>query len=403
MISSDFDLIIVGGGIPGLTLACGLQESGLKVAVVEAQSQEQVRNFSRAYALSPLSTKIFKGLGIWQQIAAAITHFPKVVLSDADSPHRVVFTPEELGETAVYYCAEHQVLQTALQQKLAATPGFDCFYEMRVVDVVYGASRVEVKVDQNGQQRVLSAALVVAADGQESLLRRQAGIGVDRWDYWQSCVTAFITPTQSHQNIAYERFWPAGPFAILPLPRNRCQIVWVLPHQEAERVASLAPEQFIAEMQPYYGDHSGSVQLLGKPRLFPARFMHSRVYCKHRLAMIGDAAHHCHPVGGQGLNLGIRDAITLAHVLITARQQQQDWGEVKVLLRYGRRRRLENWVMLLFTDVLNRTFSNHWWPLVVVRRLVLRWMAHWLPLRYLILRLMTGFWQRAGIPMLMTN
>jgi 2-octaprenyl-6-methoxyphenol hydroxylase len=400
MSGSNYDVIIVGGGIPGLTLACGLRGSGLRVAVIEAESEQAVADRPRAYALSPLSARIFRTIGIWEQIAPAIAHFPQVILSDADYPHRVLFTPADLGEPAVYYCAEHRVLQTALRRQASSDPHITCSYETRVQTVTYSdAPRrrwrehlAEVILETGQGQQHLSASLVVAADGARSFVRQQAGIKTDGWNYWQSCITAFVSPAQSHQNIAHERFWPDGPFAILPLPDNRCQIVWVAPHQEAEAIAALPPDQFIAAMQNRYGDHSGSLTLLSKPLVFPARLMHSRRYYQPRLALLGDAAHHCHPVGGQGLNLGIRDAATLAQVLLTAQQQQQDLGDVRVLQRYGRRRRFENWVMLLFTDILNRSFSNRWWPMVVLRRGVLRLMIGWSPLRRLMLHLMTGLW-----------
>ncbi|MEM6436139.1 MAG: FAD-dependent hydroxylase [Cyanobacteria bacterium P01_D01_bin.115] len=394
---SDYDVIIVGGGIPGLTLACGLIGSGLRIAVIEARSEAQVSDRPHAYALSPLSAKIFSSIGLWEQIAPAITHFSQVALSDADYPHRVIFTPADIGEATVYYCAEHRVLQAALQRLAASNSHITCYYETRVQAVTYGAQLAEVSVatgerQQAQKQQYLTASLVVAADGINSRIRQQAGIPSDGWNYWQSCVTAFVSPAHSHQNIAHERFWPSGPFAILPLPGNRCQIVWVAPHKEAEAIAALSPDQFIAAMQDRYGDHSGSLRLLSKPLVFPARLMHSRRYYRPRLALIGDAAHHCHPVGGQGLNLGIRDAATLARVLSDAQQQQQqDLGDVKVLRRYGRRR-WENWVMLLFTDILNRTFSNRWPPIVMLRRWVLRLMISWAPLRRLMLRLMTGLW-----------
>ena len=394
---SDYDVIIVGGGIPGLTLACGRIGSGLRIAVIEARSEAQVRDRPHAYALSPLSAKIFSSIGLWEQIAPAITHFSQVALSDADYPHRVIFTPADIGEATVYYCAEHRVLQAALQQLAASNSHITCYYETRVQAVTYGAQLAEVSVatgerQQAQKQQYLTASLVVAADGINSRIRQQAGIPSDGWNYWQSCVPAYVSPAPTPQNIAHERFWPSGPFAILPLPGNRCQIVWVAPHKEAEAIAALPPDQFIAAMQDRYGDHAGSLRLLSKPLVFPARLMHSRRYYRPRLVLIGDAAHHCHPVGGQGLNLGIRDAATLARVLSDAQQQQQqDLGDVKVLRRYGHRR-WENWVMLLFTDILNRTFSNRWPPIVMLRRWVLRLMISWAPLRHLMLRLMTGLW-----------
>jgi 2-octaprenyl-6-methoxyphenol hydroxylase len=392
-----YDVVIVGGGIVGLVLACGLQSSGLRIAIVEVKTPQQVADRPRAYALSPQSAHIFRDLGVWDQIAPAIAPFPKVILSDADYPHRVEFLPEDIGESAVYYCAEHAVLVRALQQKIAASPTVTCWYETQVGEVRYGsdeATLVLSHAQSTEQIAAVKASLVVAADGVQSKLRVGAGIKTIGWEYWQSCITAFVSPTPSHQNIAYEKFWSSGPFAILPLPDNRCQIVWTVPHAEARAIAALPPSQFIAEMQHRYGNQASDLTLLSVPLVFPVGLIQSQTYCKPRLALVGDAAHRCHPLGGQGLNMGIRDAAALAQVLQMAQQQQQDIGDLAVLQSYDRWRRTENWIILLMTDLLNRTFSNHWLPLVILRRIVLHGMTTWNPLRQLFLRLMTGLWGR---------
>ncbi|MEO0350231.1 MAG: FAD-dependent hydroxylase [Cyanobacteria bacterium P01_A01_bin.15] len=364
----------------------------LSIAVVEVQSEQQVSDRDRAYALSPLSAKIFQEIGIWEQIAHAICHFSRVVLSDENYPHRVEFTPADVGEPAVYYCAEHRIVHQALQRQLAASSTVTCSYETHLQALHYGAKLAEVLVkNTQGQQRLL-APLVVAADGANSWVRQQAGIKTKSWIYGQACITTVVSPARDHQNVAYEKFWCSGPFAILPLPHNRCQVVWIVPCQEANAIASLPPKQFIAAMQQRYGDHDGPLQLLSQPLVFPARLMHSYRYCQTRLALLGDAAHGCHPVGGQGLNMGIRDAALLSQVLQTAQQKGEDLGDLAILNRYGHRRRLENSAILLFTNLLNHTFSNRWWPLVIARRGLLQLMIAWAPLRRLILQLMTGLW-----------
>jgi 2-octaprenyl-6-methoxyphenol hydroxylase len=392
-----YDIVIVGGGIVGLVLACGLQSSGLQIAIIDAKTPQQIADRPRAYALSPQSAQIFRALGLWEQIAPAIAHFPKVVLSDADYPHYVEFLPDDIGEPAVYYCAEHSVLVQALQQKVATFPNVTCWYETQFAEVSYGNDRATLMLNHSQQPErtvAVKAALVVAADGANSQLRLGNGIKTIGWDYWQSCVTAFVSPALPHQNIAYERFWSSGPFAVLPLPGDRCQIVWTAPHSEARAIAALPPTQFIAKMSHRYGNQAGDHILLSEPLVFPVRLVQSQTYCKPRLALVGDAAHCCHPVGGQGLNMGIRDAAALAQVLQTAQHRQQDLGSLVVLKSYDRWRRYENWLVLLMTDLLNRIFSNHWLPLVTLRRIVLHGMITWTPLRQLFLRLMTGLWGR---------
>ncbi|MHC5770091.1 MAG: FAD-dependent hydroxylase [Nostoc sp.] len=405
----DYDVVIVGGGISGLTLACGLrspsvsvgaasrregESSGLRILVVEAQQEQQVTKRSRAYALSPMTSKIFRDLGLWEQIAPKISHFSRVLLSDADYSHRVEFCPNDLGEAAVYYCGEHGVLMAALQQRVATAANITCCYETQVVEVRYGAETAGVMLENSQGQQRLQSKLVVAADGINSQIRSSAGIKTNGYGQWQFCITAFVAPSRPHQNIGYERFWPSGPFAILPLPDNRCQIVWIAPHAEAQAIVALPSDQFMTELQQRYGDQMGKLTLLSQPLVFPAQLMQSRRYCQPRLVLLGDAAHCCHPVGGQGLNMGIRDAAALAQVLQTAQQQKKDLGSLAVLKRYDRWRRYENWVMLAFTDILNRSFSNHWLPMVRLRRLLLRLIIYWSFPRRLLLRLMTGLWGR---------
>jgi 2-octaprenyl-6-methoxyphenol hydroxylase len=201
---------------------------------------------------------------------------------------------------------------------------------------------------------------------------------------------AFIQPEKPHNNIAYERFQADGPFAILPLPGNLCRIVWTAPKAEAEAILALSETDFLAKLQPRYGDQMGNLSLVGQRYLFPVQLMQSRRYVQPRLALMGDAAHCCHPVGGQGVNMGIRDAAALAQVLTTAHQQGKDIGDLAVLQGYGRWRWLENLTILGFTDFLNRTFSNTVLPLVVLRRLGLWGLQNIRPLRVTALKLMTG-------------
>ncbi|MBE9108002.1 FAD-dependent hydroxylase [Nodosilinea sp. LEGE 07298] len=384
------DVAIVGGGIVGLTLAAALAPCGMSIVVIEAQTATAAASRQRAYAFSLTSADIFKGLGLWPQIGPHICHFDKVQLSDGDYGKVVQFLPEDLGTEAVYYGAEHKVLMAALQGAIAATPNIHYLCSASLGEMHDRGESVMAEVSTpEGMVRVRSP-LMVAADGKGSLLRQRAGIGSVGWRYQQSCVTTVLEPEHSHQNTAYERFWPSGPFAILPLPGQRCQVVWTAPHAEAEAILTLPEADFMAELEQRYGSQMGRLRRLTPPAMFPVQLMQCDRYVQPRLALVGDAAHSCHPVGGQGLNMGIRDAAALAEVLTHAYQQGQNLGDVAVLRRYERWRRLENWVILSFTDVLTRTFSNQILPVVVLRRAGL-WTLGSVPiLKRLALRLMTG-------------
>jgi 2-octaprenyl-6-methoxyphenol hydroxylase len=390
-----YDVVIVGGGIVGLTLACALRNSGLTIALIEARSREAVLRQRRAYHITLMSERIFSDLGVWPQILPQITTFHTIRLADADYSKVINLRPDDLGTEALGYVAEHAVLLKALQDALGDILNLTWLCPAEVVSADFQDHHVDITVAIEGSHHSIQTGLLVAADGSRSPIRQRAGIGTQGWQYWQSCVTAVIRPERSHQNIAREHFWPSGPFASLPLPDNRYQIVLTAPHEQAREFLEMDESDFLAELNRRYDGTLGSLELLGDRLLFPVQLMHSRRYVQPRLALIGDAAHSCHPVGGQGLNLGIRDAASLAQMLKAAHDQGDDPGNLKVLRRYERWRKSENLIILAFTDLLDRSFSTTWRPLVVLRRLALMMMKQVRFVRFLALRLMTGLMGRS--------
>jgi 2-octaprenyl-6-methoxyphenol hydroxylase len=386
----DYDLVIVGGGIVGLTLACALQNSGLQIALIEAKVESAAVTRGQAYHINLLASRIFQGIGVWDQMRPEVNPIEQIHLSDANYPGIVRFFLQDLKTNALGYVAEHRVVLQALQNHLQHCPNVTYWCPVEVVTTEVKTDRVALELNQGGTTRRIRSRLLVAADGARSLIRQRAGIPTYGWQYWQSCVVAFIQPEKPHNNIAYERFQADGPFAILPLPGNLCRIVWTAPKAEAEAILALSETDFLAKLKSRYGDQMGNLSLVGQRYLFPVQLMQSRRYVQPRLALMGDAAHCCHPVGGQGVNMGIRDAAALAQVLTTAHQQGKDIGDLAVLQGYGRWRWLENLTILGFTDFLNRTFSNTVLPLVVLRRLGLWGLQNIRPLRVTALKLMTG-------------
>lgn len=386
----DYDLAIAGGGIVGATLACALKNSGLNVVLLEAQPPSLAVARRQAYALSLLSGRILQGIGVWDKILPQITTYQQIRLSDADHPGIVQFHPSDLGMDDLGYVGEHRPLLQSLYEFLADCPNVSWLCPAEVVNVEYQPSGVAIQVKVDGETRQLRSRLIVAADGARSHIRTAAGIGTHGWKYWQSCVTVRIKPEKSHNNTAFERFWPSGPMGVLPLPDNRCQVVWTAPHAEAQALKELDEKEFLALLEHRTGGLLGRLELDSDRLLFPVQLMQSDRYTQSRLALIGDAAHCCHPVGGQGMNLGIRDAAALAQVLHDAHQRGEDIGDIRILKRYERWRKTENLVILGFTDVLDRLFSNRWLPVVAVRRLGLWGLRTVQPLKVLALRLMTG-------------
>ncbi len=390
----DYDVAIAGGGIVGLTLACALQHTGLRIALIEAKPREVSLKHRRAYHITLMSSRIFSGLGVWDAILPHITTFRQIRLADEFHPAVVNLHPQDLGTPALGYVAEHHVLLKALYDRLEQATNVDWLCPAEVLEADYRPESVQLTVGVAGTERRITARLLVAADGSRSPLRQQAGIDTHGWQYWQSCITAVIRPEKPHGDIAREHFWTSGPFATLPLPDNRAQIVLTAPHAEAKAWMAVDNEQFLAELNRRYDGQLGRLVLEGDRLLFPVQLMQSDRYVRPRLALVGDAAHCCHPVGGQGLNMGIRDVAALADVLKTALQRQEDLGSLRVLKRYEGWRKLENLTILGFTDFLDRCFSNQWLPLVILRRLGLRVMRSVRPLRFIALRLMTGLMGR---------
>lgn len=388
--SYDYDLVIVGGGIVGLTLAAALQDSGLSILLIEAKVASAAVAKGQAYAIHALSALIYQGIGIWDKILPQIAKYKHVRLSDADYPEVVEFETTDLNTPELGYVAEHQALLAPLQEFVQSSCNVTYLCPAEVLNTQYHHDIAAIDIKVAGEIHTVRSKLIVAADGSRSPIRQAAGIKTLGWKYWQSCIVAFVKPEKPHNDTAYEKFWTSGPFAILPLPHNRCRIVWTAPHAEAKALCELDDEQFLAELTRRYGNQMGKLELLGDRFIFPVQLMQSDRYVLSRLALVGDAAHNCHPVGGQGLNLGIRDAAALAQVIETAHKAGEDIGKIQILKRYERWRQKENLVILGFTDLLDRMFSNNFLPLMLVRRLGLWIMRRVPPLKIFTLKLMIG-------------
>ncbi|CAD5933267.1 FAD-dependent hydroxylase [Planktothrix agardhii] len=391
----DYDVVIVGGGIVGATLACGLKDSGLKITIIESQQPDVAISKKQAYALTLQTGHILKSIGVWDEIVTKITTFYQINLSDSDY-HRVVqFMCQDLGTDQLGYVGEHGIILSAMYEFLSQCQNISWQCPASLKNVNYHPDYVEVEIENQGNLNTFYSKIIVAADGSKSRLREEAGIKTHGWKYWQSCIAMTIKTEKSHQNIAFERFWPSGPMGVLPLPGNRCQVVWTAPHAEAQALKELDETEFLKLLEYRTGGLLGKLELLSDRYVYPVQLMQSDRYIQHRLALVGDAAHCCHPVGGQGLNMGIRDGGALAEVLKIATQKGEDIGQKRVLKRYEGWRQKENLIVLGLTDFLDRTFSGDWTPKVSLRRLGLGVLTKVQIFRYLALRLMTGLIGRA--------
>ena len=382
-----FDIIIIGGGIVGATAACALGKAGMRVAVVEARQSvpvEQQQRDPRVFAITRASEQIFRSLGVWEAIAAqGAFAFSDMEVWDAHGKGVTHFDCAELGEPYLGNIIEPRLIAAGLAGQLASDPDISLFCPARFSAVENQDACVTVTLE-DGQ--CLTASLLVAADGVRSPVRKALGIRTRSHDYHQSSVVALVETSEPHRDTAWQRFLPGGPLAFLPLAEGWSSIVWTLPTAAAERVMNLDPATFHAELAEAFAYRLGNIVASGERESWPLQRMHAEQYVMPRAALVGDAAHAIHPLAGQGVNLGLLDAATLAEVIVAAARAGRDPGALRVLRRYERWRRGDNLLMMSAMDALNRSFSNERQPLSQVRNLGLSLVNNSAVLRRLFMR-----------------
>jgi 2-octaprenyl-6-methoxyphenol hydroxylase len=366
--ADTYDVVIVGGGPVGLTLALALVQSarGIRVALVDRRPLSVPRD-ARASAIAAGVRRVFEALGVWSQMAAAAQPISAMRITDSgsDDISRPLFLAFD-GEVAPGEAFAHMVPNSASGQAL-----LDAVAER--ISVIAPATITGFAGEASGARltladgRVLKAPLVVAADGGQSTLRNMAGIGVTGHDYGQTGLVTTIAHALPHDGVAYEHFRPAGPFASLPLPGNRSSLVWTERSEDAPRFLAMDHAALAGEIEAVMGSSLGAVSIEEKLMGFPLRLQIARAFVAPRLALVGDAAHVVHPIAGQGLNLGLKDVAALAEVVIEAIRLGLDHGAPDVLERYQSWRRLDTTSMAAMTDALNRLFSNDVAPVRALR------------------------------------
>jgi len=368
---SDYDLIIVGGGLVGASLALSLSTTGLRMALVEAALPgiSQPGYDDRAIALSEGSRRIFAGLGLWSDIAADATPIRHIHVSDRGRFGFAHLDAAEQGVDALGQVVTARTLGRHLLAALEGCPGIEMIAPARVSAVNDHDDHVELTVQQAGQPCTLRTRLLVAADGSESFIRESLGIRTRRWAYGQHAVVANITPHLPHQGRAFERFTEDGPVALLPMTEGRCALVWTVPDARLAPVLDLDDTAFLAQFQQRFGFRLGRFLKVGQRASYPLSMLQVSASVHGRVAIIGNAAHALHPIAGQGFNLGLRDVAALADVLVDAVGRGQDLGEPAVLTGYEQWRHRDQEVVGLATDALVRLFTNPLPPLQVARDL----------------------------------
>jgi 2-octaprenyl-6-methoxyphenol hydroxylase len=373
--ATDYDLIIVGGGLVGASLAVSLAEQQLRIALVEAASyrSDQPPSYDdRAIALSYGSRRIFEGMGLWPTLAPQCTPIERIHVSDQG---RFGFTRMDAREEDVdalgYVITARELGATLLARldELAQGDKLNLISPATLTELKLGDEHATVVIDRDGETDSLSTTVVVAADGGDSAVRRLLDIRVSDRDYGQTAIIANITPSHPHHHVAYERFTCHGPLALLPMADNRCALVWTRAPADAERLLALDEAAFLAELQPCFGQRLGRFTKVGQRASYPLHLIQAQEQVRHRLALIGNAVHTLHPIAGQGFNLGLRDVAALAQVISDAHAAGHDIGQLATLEHYAQWRSRDHRQVIGFTNTLVQGFSNAFPPLALARNL----------------------------------
>ena len=394
----EADVLIIGGGMVGLTLASALGGAGLSVCVIDREDPATILDAAfdgRASAIAHGSQQVMHALGLWPRLERDAEPILDIRVTDRDSSMFLHFDHRDLGDAPFGYIVENRVIRKALFDHASAVPSVRILAPVTLASLAREKGHVQAAL---GDGRKLKATVAIGADGRRSKVRHEAGIAVTNWSYPQTGIVCTVAHSRPHHGVAHERFLAAGPFAILPMTsvtgdgqaRHRSSIVWTERKHLAPAILRLNEADFNAELAKRFGGYLGALEALGPRWSFTLGLMHAESYIAHRLALVGDAAHVVHPIAGQGLNMGLRDVAAAAEVLVDARRLGLDIGHVSVLERYQRWRRFDNLVLCAATDGLNRLFSNDLAPLLVARDLGIAAVNKLGPLRRLFMRQAMG-------------
>jgi 2-octaprenylphenol hydroxylase len=393
ILNTDYDLTIAGGGMVGATLANALGEADLRIALLEGAPLDRIRpameSDIRVSAINRASQRIFAAIGAWEGMTAwRVSPFRDMRVWDAAGFGQIHFDSADLGEPLLGWIIENRVIQYALLERVQQLPAVEmlCPAALETAQPLAETGwRVRL---QDGRE--LTTRLLVGADGASSRVRQLAGIDTGGWNYDQQAVVGNVRTVEPHQETAWQRFLPTGPLAFLPLHDGRCSIVWSTTPEQAGALLALDESAFAEALADAFDQRLGSIIEVGPRGAFPLRLQHAHAYVKPGLALIGDAAHVVHPLAGQGVNLGLLDAATLAEVILDALDAGRDFASFKTLRRYERWRKGDNLLMLGVMDGFKRLFGNSLPPVRLLRNVGLKLTDAAGPLKNLIARRAMG-------------
>ncbi|MGR5066419.1 2-octaprenyl-3-methyl-6-methoxy-1,4-benzoquinol hydroxylase [Photobacterium sp. DNB22_13_2] len=383
----QFDVVVAGGGMVGAATAIGLAQQGLSVAVLEGITPAPFESSQpmdlRVSAISPHSVSLLERLGAWEAVTA-MRLCPYKRLETWEHPEcRTRFNADHMHLDRLGYIVENRVIQLALWQQFELYPNLTVKCPARMVSAVETENGYEIALEDGNP---LHATLLVGADGAQSRVRQQAGIGITAWDYRQHCMLINVETILPQQDITWQMFTPHGPRSFLPLPGHQGSLVWYDSPAKIQQLSAMTPAQLEAQVITHFPPELGEIKVLNHGR-FPLTRRHAQRYYKSGVVLLGDAAHTINPLAGQGVNLGFKDVDVLLHEIEKA---GQDWSNERVLKAYERRRRPDNLLMQSGMDFFYTTFSNNLLPVKLLRNAGLKLAEQAGPIKQKVLKYAMG-------------
>ena len=377
--NQQFDLIIIGGGLVGASLACALKDAPISIALVEAQVAPAINTHAvslddadlRVSALNRASESFLTGLGVWQTLPAnRLSAYDKMRVWDGEGTGHIQFSANELAETHLGHIIENSVTNAGLMALLLQQANVQVFNPVKVESIETLTDDSAEYLLQLDSGQLLKTPMIVAADGARSWVRQWAQFETREWDYQHHALVCTIEVDKSHENCAWQRFTEDGVLAFLPLSQtNLCSIVWSCPEERANELLGLSDTEFLAQLSRTFEYKLGLVSACGKRVAIPLRQRHAKQYVKNGIVLVGDAAHSIHPLAGQGVNLGFMDAYVLADEIKQGLARGLAASHPQVLARFERRRMPENLSMMVAMESFKRLFA--------VKAPALRWLRNW--------------------------
>lgn len=359
---THYDAIVVGGGIVGLTMALLLAESDKRIAIIDKKGC--LANFKleqydlRVSAITPSSVKLFEQLAVWpEMVSLRVSPFTQMEVWDGDGRGRIAFDASSVGENALGYIVENNVMLQVLWQRALASAQIEVLrgVELEWLQRHEGNAIIELQAKES----VFSAPLIIGADGAQSWLRQAANMAINTRDYQHHALVCTVTTEKPHHKTARQAFMPQGPLAFLPLEAsNTCSIVWSSAPTHIQSLMQLSDEAFALALAEAFQYQLGTILEVGPRATFPLTMRHAKQYVQPGLVLIGDAAHTVHPLAGQGLNLGLADAALLAQLLMKDYAHKHEHVKYSTLRRYERARKADNMTMLAAMDGFKQLFGN---------------------------------------------